>query len=92
MIVTMHLKSAIVQGMNGLGRASKEFQKLQEIATDFGVQIEAMHPGSRDPDLASTFYVNVPDSGVAERIRERIETTGVVESVYVKPPEGPPFL
>jgi hypothetical protein len=92
MIVTLHLKPAMAQGMQRFGYTSSEFQKLEEIVKDFGGKLEAMHPGSRDWELASTYYVKVPDSAVAERIRERIETTGIVDSVYVKPPEGPPMV
>jgi hypothetical protein len=65
-------------------------RRLQQIVSELGLQLEAMHPDTSDPELASQFYVSAPNAQAAAEIRQRIEEAGVVEAVYVKPPAGPP--
>jgi hypothetical protein len=50
-----------------------------------GVELEPMHPGTRDPFLAPYFIVEVPDSETAERIVTHLRQSGAIEAAYIKP-------
>lgn len=90
MLVTIHTHSAMACDLRLDHPALAGSRRLQQIVADFGLQLEAMHPDTLDPELASQFYVSAPNPQAATEVRRRIEEAGIVEAVYVKPPEGPP--
>jgi hypothetical protein len=91
MIVTIETKPAIARDLNKGRPTLAEAQHLRSIVSALGLQLRPLHPGTTDPELASRFYVTTPDQQAAEEARRRIEESGVVEAVYVKPPDAMPF-
>ena len=57
---------------------------------ELGVSLEPMHPGVSDRALQGYFTVDVPDSGYAQRVIDRLGACKAVEAAYVKPPEAAP--
>ncbi len=90
MFVTIHTSIAMARDLYRAHPAAVAARRLQKIVSDLGLRLEAMHPGATDPELVSQFYVEA-DPLVADQVRQRIEEAGIVEAVYVKPPEGPPL-
>lgn len=90
MYVTVHVPSALARDLRRKQPVLAQSRKLHQIVRGIGLELKALHPNSSDPALASQFYVFAPDPNSAARIRQQIEEAGIVEAVYVKPPEGPP--
>jgi hypothetical protein len=88
--VTIHAPIALARDLRLKKPLLAPSRELYQILAEFGLELKALHPNSSDPTLASQFYVLAGDSQVAARIQEQIEEAGIVEAVYVKPPEGPP--
>ena len=59
-------------------------------AEELGATLRPMHPGVRDPELSTYFFVEVPDQPTAGRIISRLQNCDAVESAYVKPPDEMP--
>ncbi len=91
MIVTIETKPAIARDLEKVHPTLAESRQLHAVVSSLGLQLKAMHPGATDPNLRSRFYITVSDSGAAEVARERIAASGVVEAVYVKPPDAMPM-
>ena len=87
--VTIHTPIAMAQDLRRARPVLAQSCRLQQIVSEFGFQLEPMYPDTTDPELASQFYVSAPDAQAAVEVRRRIEEAGIVEAVYVKPPEGP---
>lgn len=64
--------------------------ELREVARAFGADLEPVHPGATDADLASSFTLDVSDPARAAEAAERLRALDSVEAAYVKPAEEPP--
>lgn len=64
-------------------------ENLQQEISHLGIHLTPMHPGVKDPTLASYFYVETPDQPAAERVIVQLQKQNAVEAAYLKPPEGP---
>jgi len=71
-------------GWHGIGK------EIEDILKDFGLAIQPLHPGSRDPTLARYFVIDRIDASVAHRLATRLRSSHAVESVYVKVPGETP--
>ncbi len=91
MILTVQMTPAVARDLATGHAALAQSRRLHSIVSELGLQLKPLHPGTTDPDLATRFYVNAPDQHTAEEARRRIEESGVVEGVYVKPPDAAPF-
>ena len=91
MIVTIETNPAIARDLEKVHPTLEESRHLRAVVSSLGLQLKAMHPGTTDPNLGSRFYLTVADSGAAETARQRIADSGVVEAVYVKPPDAMPM-
>ena len=72
------------------GESDPAVQELRQAVADLGVELQPMHPGVRDPQLARYFVLEVPDSATAEQAIARLRGTPSVEAAYVKPAAEPP--
>jgi hypothetical protein len=64
-------------------------QHLAEIAKKFGLNLQAMHPQSKDPALLRWFHAEV-ENGKADRFVRTLRNIPEVKSAYVKPSAEPP--
>jgi len=72
------------------GEVSPETDELRQAATDLGVTLEPMFPGSEDPEMASYFAVEVATREHAERVADRLRSLEAVDAAYVKPSDERP--
>ncbi|MBP3954086.1 hypothetical protein J8F10_02090 [Gemmata sp. G18] len=82
MFITVHLAPV------GARNTARDDQRAR-IATDIGVTLEPLHPGTTDPDLAGQFFADVPDAS-ADDICARLLANSAVVAAYPKPADGPP--
>jgi hypothetical protein len=61
-----------------------------QAAEELGVVLAPVHSGTADLGLASYFVADVPDQATAERLISRLQQSGAIESVYLKPPDAMP--
>jgi hypothetical protein len=66
-----------------------EPDRIRTHANDLGVELERLHPGTDDPELASYLVARVDPEG-ARGVAERLMRFDGVESAYVKPGGAPP--
>ena len=69
------------------GEAANE---ILGIASEYGLDVEQLHPGVEDPLMASSFFIAVPDQETALAIVARLQALPAVESAYFTPPGEPP--
>jgi hypothetical protein len=62
---------------------------LTRALAQLGVQLEPLHPGAADPDLATQFAAHVPGAA-ADDVCTRLLTHPAVVAAYPKPADGPP--
>jgi hypothetical protein len=62
---------------------------LRVAATDSGVALRALHPGSTDPELAGWAHATVPAAEADEAVA-RLSAAPGVAAAYVKPPGTTP--
>jgi hypothetical protein len=67
-------------------------RKLRAVLSELGLQLEPLHPGTSEPELATHFFITVPDAEAAEEVSRRLRESGAVEAAYVKPPGAAPFV
>jgi hypothetical protein len=67
-------------------------RKLRAVLAELGLDVEPLHPGTTDPELATHFVITVPDEQSAAEVSRRLRETGAVEAAYVKPPDAAPFV
>ena len=91
MIVTIETKPAVARDLEKAHPALEHSRNLRAVVFSLGLQLKAMHPGTTDPSLGSRCYLTVADSGATEVARQRIAESGLVEAVYVKPPDAMPM-
>jgi hypothetical protein len=65
-------------------------ENLQQEISHLGIHLTPMHPGVKDPTLASYFYVETPDQPTAEHVIVQLQNHNAIEAAFLKPPEGPP--
>ena len=90
MQITVHVRPEVALQLHQNRQTTPEAQEVVQTAKDLGISLEAMHPGVRDPRLASTFVVEVPDAVMAERVTSRLQHCQAIEAAYLKPPEALP--
>jgi hypothetical protein len=88
MYVTVHLSRSAKKKRAAKRDAGES--RLSAALAELGVQLEPLHPGSSDPELASQFYVSVADEEDGERVATRLRSVPGVEAAYLKPPDEPP--
>jgi hypothetical protein len=69
------------------GHAARD---AKSVARQLGVALRPMHPGIRDPALASYLVAEVTDPTEAERIAARLRSCADVKAAYVKPADQLP--
>lgn len=69
--IIIQMSSALTQGL------SRDLQEL-------GIVLQAMHPGVKDPLLASFYLVEVPDRVAAEQMISRLLKLEGIEAAYLK--------
>ena len=72
------------------GVSTAESRELLNIAEDFSVLLEPMHPGVEDPHLVQYYMIEVPNSTIAKQIITHLRQSRAVEAAYIKPPDEMP--
>jgi hypothetical protein len=90
MQVTVHLAPQVAREIKLGAPESGAAREIMSVAKEMGVELRALHPGSTDPGMASTFVVEASDEEAAERIAARLRDLPGTEAAYVKPPPAPP--
>ena len=87
MFITVHLTPAAATVR--LGRATGADDGLGQTLADLGVDLEPLHPGTADPELAGQFYASVADAAAAETCAHLRQHPAVV-AAYPKAAGSPP--
>jgi hypothetical protein len=90
MHITVQVRPDVATALTRPQASSPETQQLLSMAKELGVTLEPLHPGTRDPTLATYFHVTVPDAATAERVLARLRQSATVESAYLKPADALP--
>jgi hypothetical protein len=69
---------------------SQAAREILEIVSEYGLEIEPLHPGVEDPLMSRNFFIAVPDQGTAEQIVARLQALPAFDSAYFTPPGEPP--
>jgi hypothetical protein len=67
-------------------RAAPVFALLEK----FGLQLDPVHPGTRDPSLAVYFTIEIADQRTADRLLQDLQQMKVVDAAYLKPEDELP--
>lgn len=79
-------------GSDAVGTADRpqDAGVLRSILADHGLEPSPLHPNSTDPELASQYFVDVPDDRLATDLRQRLLESGAAEAAYTKPNDSAP--
>lgn len=88
MVITVQVEPSVARALHS--GASGPAADLLELVRSYGGRLEAMHPGSDDPELNSFFTADVADSGRAPELTDRLLQHPSVLAAYTKPAEGLP--
>jgi hypothetical protein len=64
--------------------------EAERLGKALGHELRPMHPGSRDPALASYHVIEVADPKAAADVAARLREMAGVKAAYVKPSDEPP--
>lgn len=81
----LQVQSSSEEGMN-----SPAASKILNLASEFGVSLEPIHPGIDDPWLLPFFMIEVDDAVLAQRLIPCLLELDEVEAAYLKPMDAPP--
>src|SRR4051794_40846497 len=84
------LRANIARHFNSTGAWHGIANEISDVAKDFGVSTEPLHPGTPDATLSRYFVVDRIDPSAAQRMATRLKNSPAVEVVYVKAPGEAP--
>jgi hypothetical protein len=90
MFVILHIRQDVVREIASGTAHSRDAAALHVLLGELGLTLEPLHPGATDPELASQFFVTVPDERTAAEVSRRLGIQGAVEAAYLKPPDAAP--
>lgn len=90
MNITIQLQKEAASALQGEGPETEASREINEAAREMGIRLRPLHPGTKDPNLASYFYAEVPDAATAERVLSRLGNCGAINAAYLKPPDELP--
>jgi hypothetical protein len=89
--VTVHLQPAAAKELHGRRHGTAEAREIIKAVKDAGGgELEPVHPGAQDAELAKHFSLEVPDAATAEEVIRRLQNCKAVEAAYLKPPAALP--
>jgi hypothetical protein len=88
--VILTVRGDIARALNSTQSRQGIGKEIWDVAKDFGVTIQQLHPATADPELSRYFVVERIDPSTAHRMIARLRSLPAVESVYVKAPGEPP--
>ena len=83
MHVIVHLDPEVAKEINAGGSQSPKAKELMNIMNSLGVKLQPIHPGSPDPRLGSTFFVEARDAAHAAETVSQLQAAGT--KAYMKP-------
>jgi hypothetical protein len=83
-LITVHARQEHLDGLHGREPPLAIAAELVEALQTRGVDLIAVHPGQREPELANQFSVAVEPARV-EEILDLLQSSAVVDGAYVKP-------
>lgn len=89
MQLVVKLVPAISQ-VNSRGDVQSFAPELRRTLAALALDLQAMHPGSSDPELSSFFYTEIPDQGAAAHAVGLLQRAPGVQSAYLKPRDEMP--
>jgi hypothetical protein len=90
--VSVHLDPQVARDISSPVPNLNTTVELRAAADNMGFRLEPLHPGTKDPVLATHFFVRAPDVATANAVRERLASFRAVQAAYVKPKDAPPAL
>jgi len=88
MRVTVHLDPAVAKELSGGPPESAAAIEMTSVIRNLGMELRPVHPGSPDPALAATFFVEARDASHAAEAVTRLQAIGA--KAYMKPPPAMP--
>ena len=88
MQVTVQVSPDLARALQGSQGGPAE--SLRQTLAALGARIRPLHPGERDPVLATYFIVEAPSEDAANRAAALLRGHPGVEAAYIKPPDQPP--
>ena len=85
MKLTLQLKPEAALELHKNQHDTELTQALLKLATELGLQLEPMHPGVEDEELASYFQVPVENADAAKRVADQLRDLEAVDAAYLKP-------
>jgi hypothetical protein len=83
MNVIVHLDPEVAKEIQAGGPQSPKANEVMNIAKSLGVKLQPVHPGSADPRLGSTFFVEATDAAHAAETVSQLQAAGA--RAYMKP-------
>jgi hypothetical protein len=90
MQITVQVSQHAAPTLHQRAPPTPEAEKLLELVRKLGVELEPVHPGEEDPNLAPFFTVEAPDREMADCIAAELQRCGAIEAAYIKPPADLP--
>jgi hypothetical protein len=90
MLATVQVSSAAARALHHQAAPTSESQALSRLASELGIELRPLHPGSSDPTLQTYFVADLPDGPDGARSVERLRDHPAVAAAYVKPPDALP--
>jgi hypothetical protein len=88
MQVIVHLDPEVAKEIRDGIPQSPRANELMNITDRLGVKLQPVHPGSPDPGLGSTFFVEAKDALHAAETVSQLQAAGA--KAYMKPPAEMP--
>lgn len=90
MFVTVHLREDVARELPQNGVQSPDTSSLLHTLAQRGVALQALHPGSTDPQLSTHFFASVESESAASDLTRCLLKSPAVLAAYVKPPDAAP--
>jgi hypothetical protein len=90
MQIIVQVSADVARALHQRGPPTADSQELLRIIATFGLALEPVHRDTDDPNLQSSFTVEVPDHATAQRVMNRFQQSEAVKAAYVKPPDELP--
>ncbi|NVD96477.1 hypothetical protein [Massilia sp. BJB1822] len=90
MQIVVQLEAGTARLFQQQRREEAAASELAQVLAQWGLALQALHPGSSDPVLSGFFHIDVQDQDSAARAIERLLQVGGVEAAYLKPRDETP--
>ena len=90
MFVYMSVTPEVASELRHSAPGCEAAQEIVNIAGEYGLKVEQLHPGVEDPLMARSFFIDVQDTVIAQEVITRLKSVEGVEAAYLTPAGEPP--